>query len=448
MSASHKNITGKRPSNNDDLDNLNPTKRARTDVIYKSLRISELIYGFCLSLKDVNLLLEDFSRVINLFKKNSSLTNIQKIAFEKLKTRDDVFIHPDNIRYIYNILEIPLPEWFVTKWHHTFSVEYRIRSTSLRDKFQRKFTNNFELSLEDIDLLKEDFSRVINSLKENQELSSLQKAAIEELKIPSGIFMNPDNVRFIYNILEISLPEWFVTKWRHGFNVEYEVKTQGIKSAFTKSLKFSLEDILLLKEDFSRVITNFKIKPSPSDKQKLCIKELITPKGIFCSPDNVRYIYNILETPLPEWFVTKWSHSFETEYKIRPVYFRSECLTKFGNNKGNVICDDLEKCFINNNYFISINDVEQIIKEFPRFIDNITKDPNYINHPVLKCAVSILEKCEGIFDHPDNLNYLYELIGEKLPDWFIDKWKHTFNDNETSPKDNIKSTPPSEIISE
>ena len=444
MSTSHKNIIGKRPSNNDNIDIINPIKRARTDIIYRDLRISELIFGFCLSLKDVNLLLEDFSRVINLFTRKSTLTNIEKIALEKLKIRDNIFIHPDNIRYLYNILEIPLPEWFVTKWRHTFSVEYKIRSKLLRDKFQRKFTKNYDFSEEDIDLLRKDFSRVIESLNENQDLSNIQKASIEELKNPSGILMNPDNVRFIYNILEIPLPEWFVTKWRHTFNIEYEANPKPLRAEFKKKLdniiKFSLEDILLLKEDFSRVINNFKIKPSPSHKQKLCIKELMNPKGIFYNPDIVRVTYNILETPLPEWFVTKWSHLFETEYKIRPVYFRDECHIKFGNTKGDIICDDLEKCFNNNNYFISINDVEQIVKEFPRLIDNITKDPNYINNPLLKCAISILEKCEGIFDHPDNLNYLYEIIDEKLPDWFIDKWKHTFNDN--------KSTQSSEIIIE
>lgn len=103
------------------------------------------------------------------------------------------------------------------------------------------------------------------------------------------------------------------------------------------------------------------------------------------------------------------------------------------------IFSGMYQCETNNGYSMSPHDGVKIIKEMSDMVKQLECNPAnlgnvaYISNPSnvkkydLPWVIRTLNKEPGgIMVHPDNVRYIYDMLNQEVPKWFVEKWGHTF----------------------
>ena len=94
------------------------------------------------------------------------------------------------------------------------------------------------------------------------------------------------------------------------------------------------------------------------------------------------------------------------------------------------IFSGMYQCETNNGYSVSPHDAVKIHQEMSDLVKHLER---YGNSDKLKGSDfswvirTVTQEPGGIMVHPDNVRYIYDMLKQEVPKWFVEKWGHTFN---------------------
>ena len=108
-------------------------------------------------------------------------------------------------------------------------------------------------------------------------------------------------------------------------------------------------------------------------------------------------------------------------------FFGKRKMNTLNNEQQASLFSGMFQCEINNGYSLSPHDAVKILQEMSDLVKQLERKPGNLNKYDLGWIIrTVTQEPGGIMVHPDNVRYIYDMLKQDVPKWYVEKWGHTF----------------------